>query len=399
MLTLPVVGGLCAISIEYSYLNAVQRELQGAADSAAHAASLELNWTDEGMVAAVDAAVVVAEGLRVNGSAYSLSPEDVHLGYYIDEDNLFVESDRASEVDAVLVTPTEESVGLGFGLAFLGHDYPVGVCAAVLAGPGNANTGDVGGPGLANGHFDVDTTVARYKCPGSSTCSGTTKHIHQYDDIYDVTVADEFDLQGGQLSIDGCVSSKGSATSCSTSGAVPVIADTQTFKLIIVNADLSPGAWLTINGVDVDVTDYDDTPFASLPTYTLGAVAGATTLTELVINFEVDSIASCKLIPTVTGDVKANTPGINGEWRSGALTIQAVLTSATSTAGKSAGDQDVVVNQDNGLLWESTYFWHWGGAAYTVKNAVLWQEDYDALLCHIPHFIDSTDPTGGGVCG
>ena len=405
-LTLPVVGGVGALAIETLYLHTVEVELQGMADSAAHAASLELDRSEEGMDNALAAAVAMAAATKVRGDYYQLAQEDVQFGIYDGETNTFTQSDNWEKVNGVRVVPLERDVTLGFGQAFFGKKGTVGVCSAVLAGPGNASTGEYGGPGLANGHFDQDTTAAQSKCKAGTTCSGTDKHTHQYDDSYDTTYFDSFVVgTSGHIAVNGCMDSSNKIKTCGTSGAVRIIPDTQQFKIVVVNAELSPGAWLTINGVDIDVTDYDDTAFASLPTYALGSVAGTTKLSSLVVNFDVNAIASCELIPSVTSDVKANKAGIEGEWRAGALTIQLVKTSATFTAGKSAGDHDVVINQTNGLLWETTTFWHWDGPSYTVANTSSWEAEFEALQCKIPHFIDSevgTNPASGrseAVCG
>jgi Flp pilus assembly protein TadG len=398
-LALPVIGGFGALGIEFVYLNAVERELQGVADAAAHAALLQLDNTAAGMTAGVADAQDLVAGMHVNGQGYALDAADVEFGYFDASTGAFTVSADPVEVNAVRVAPTEEDVGLGFGLAFLGQAFPVSTCAVVVQGDGNATTEDPGGPGLANGHFDMDTVAAREDCEASAVCASTTVHTHEYDDNYGVTSADLFDDLAGQLPINGCTKTKsGSAGPCTSSGYTPVITDSQTFKLVVANADLSPGAWLTVNGVDIDVTDYDDQTFASLPTYVLGTIPATNKLTELRMNFDVDAIANCELLPTSTGKVRSNTPGIDNEWRSGSLTVQAVTTTATLSTGRSAGDQDVAISENDGLLWEAIFFWHWDGSAYTVATATAWQEEYDALDCDLPTYVDATPTPGEGPC-
>ena len=80
------------------------------------------------------------------------------------------------------------------------------------------------------------------------------------------------------------------------------------------------------------------------------------------------AIASGDLINTATSCVRANAPGANGEWRNGALTLQAVAVDSTgtdafstSTALSAGGVQGVATS---GLLWETTVFYHWSNVCY-----------------------------------
>jgi hypothetical protein len=401
---LPIIGMFSAFGIEVVYLGVVKQQLQGVSDAASHSASLAMDGTDAGLFLARQAAKNISHGMTVDFHDYELHDSQIEfLSYDTDTDTYSVVNDGAS-ANSVRVLLTETEVGLGFGRAFFNKVYPVSACAAVMQGPGNATTGDVGGPGLENGHFDYDTTDARRSCPGSTTCDGTAKHTHEFDDDHNVTWANTFDGLGGHLTIDGCTEDAGAKKkkkgkkggggggggkigTCgdSYSRTVP---DGVPFKIVVVNADLSPGGWLTINGVETDVMDYDDVPLGNLPTYVLGGVS-PNVLNSLEVNFDVNAIANCELIPTNTGDVRSNTPGIFGEWRSGALTVQLVADNAIGTPGFSTGDHDAVINEDDGLLWEGTFFWHWDGPSYTAKDADNWREQYNDLDCHTVTFIDN----------
>jgi len=394
---LPALGMFSALGIEIAYLGVVQQQLQGVSDAAAHGASLVMDGSLEGLDLARAEAKLVTDGSVVNFVEFELQDEDVIFGFYDTETLTFVESDDPDLINSVKVPLTEEDVGLGFGMAFFNKVFPVSSCAAVMQGPGNANTGDLGGNGLKNGHFDYDTSIAAAQCPGSDTCEGTFNHSHEFDDNNDVTYTDVFSDLEGHFPIDGCVDLTGKKPKAGACGGdfTRNIPDGTPFKIIVANADLSPGAWITINGEEFDVDFYDDLAFGSLPTYVLGGV-GANSLTSLTVNFDVNAIANCELIPTQTGDVRKNTPGINGEWRSGALTVQYVDVNATTTSFLSSGDHDVVINEDNGLFYEATYFWHWDGPAYTASDATAWQELYDDLDCHSARFIDHVP--GGTTC-
>ena len=210
--------------------------------------------------------------------------------------------------------------------------------------------------GLLGGHFDLDTSSFISSIGGGSTDG----HIHEYDDKYDVVGADFFDLLDSKLhNINEDISDPN-----------------QKFKLIVSNADLSPGGRLVINGAYdsetpatfIPVKAYDDTAPGALPVYSLGGVSGTIKLEQLGLYFATDTISQGGLVPTNTGDVRSNTPGRHGEWRNGALTIQAVAVDSggsddfdTDTDLSAGGAQGVATS---GLLWEATIFWHWDGESY-----------------------------------
>ena len=140
-----------------------------------------------------------------------------------------------------------------------------------------------------------------------------------------------------------------------------LISTEQRFIIIVANADLSPGATIEINGVSTSVVVFRDQVNAALSSgtysaYTLGqpTISGDQQLTSFKISFALSAIEDGGLIPTATGCVKHNNPGANGEYRNGALTIQALnadsfnIDSSTGAASLAGG----------GLLWESTIFWH-----------------------------------------
>ncbi|MFT5412309.1 MAG: prepilin-type N-terminal cleavage/methylation domain-containing protein [Verrucomicrobiales bacterium] len=210
-------------------------------------------------------------------------------------------------------------------------------------------------PGLIGGHIDVDTSTFI-----ATINSGKTGgHVHEYDDTYGVTEIDFFNLLSSSLeNIDDAISTG------------------RKFKLIVANADLSPGAKIVINSnydsrnplTYIPVKSYDDTPLADLPVYSFKGIAGTVPLTRLSLSFDNDAIKIGGVIPTNTGDVRNNTLGLNGEWRNGALTIQAIEVNGsgrdkfvTDQSLSAGGVQGVATS---GLLWESTVFWHWKGDSY-----------------------------------
>ena len=136
-------------------------------------------------------------------------------------------------------------------------DPPVGIsnleafeCDSNPTSPGPGR-----GPGLASGHFDLDTSS--FISPVNSGSTG--KHVHQYDDKFDVPGADFFNLLQDGLSNINDEISPGTK-----------------FKVIIANADLSTGGRLVINNTYdpdrpdswVSVQEYANIPLADLPVFT-----------------------------------------------------------------------------------------------------------------------------------
>jgi len=175
--------------------------------------------------------------------------------------------------------------------------------------------------GLIGGHFDVDTSTTG----GNSTDA----HVHEYDDKHNVLGIDVFNYLNVELQ-----------------EINEVVNGSALFKLITVNANLSPGATVRING---GTNTLGDGP------YTLGNTPGATQVTGLKIDFNKNAIPNGGLVPTQTSLVRSNTPGANGEYRNGAFAVQAVALNADGSPAYTLGSNGAATS---GLLWETTLFWH-----------------------------------------
>ncbi len=209
--------------------------------------------------------------------------------------------------------------GVGFSGGSAGSDSQNGTPASPPAGNGDA-FGEVF-QGLKGGHFDLDTSSQLYPAGAGDT----DHHVHEYDDKYNVTYADFFNLLDAKFK--------------NITEAVPANAR---FTLVIKNAELSQGGILSLNGQKQSVLNFQNA--ASQQIYTLSGVSD-TKLSDLKIGFSPDAILNGGLIGTETGCVVKNDPGKLGEYRNGALTIQAL-------------------EVGGGLLWESTIFWHWDNGCY-----------------------------------
>ena len=253
--------------------------------------------------------------------------------------------------------------------------------------------------GLAGGHFDLDTSSSIY----AFNDGVTDGHVHEWDDKNNLTVVNYLDLAGG-----------GGNPLYEIDHPAIGIAQNAVFIITVANSDLSPGGRLEINSTSITVTDYEKEfdkwvrksdmvdpvtglalgldKQASFPRYMLGAPTdaqkadGIHQLTSLKMSFDTFALVNGQLLGTNTGCVKSNQPGFNGEYRNGALMVQALDASdlgdgfvhdtinAQFTTG-SAAIHDTRGYAKKGLFWESTLFWHWDpGQCYGDDT---WQQEYD----------------------
>jgi Flp pilus assembly protein TadG len=284
------------------------------------------------------------------------------------------ESDPSPAVSGLLIYAKEGDVDFSgnSGLELVGSVLaPEGEIKIV--GTSEVETGSCpgtpGGPGLAGGHFDIDTSSYISDCCGHGSTDG---HVHEYDDKYDVVGADFFNLLDRKLHEIN----------------VDITDGSQKFKIIVANTNLSPGGRLVINdtysagdpSTYTSVVDYGNIPVSDLTIYSLDGVAGSTKLNEFGMYFDINAIVDGGLHPTNTGDVRKNVPGKYGEWRNGALVVQAV---AVNPNGSDAFTLDTSVSNGghgvatSGLLWEGLFFWHWDGPSYHEEGWDTYQPDYD----------------------
>jgi hypothetical protein len=212
---------------------------------------------------------------------------------------------------------------------------------------------------LFGGHLDLDTSTSIARIGDGRT------DAHSHDILRGGgTSIDFFSIpESSQVEIDEAITTAG-----------------QAFKLIVVNGALSPGMNLIIdyeiNGVlrtlDLPVDRYGRLPLADLPVFALGGGGTTARLRGLRFSMDQDIIHQAGVIPSNTGEVVKNVPGKSGEWRNGALAIQAVAMNANGTAAHgldpslSNGSHGAATS---GLLWEASVFWHWSGESFdSAKN-------------------------------
>jgi hypothetical protein len=299
-------------------------------------------------------------------------------------------------------------IGQGIDTLFLNYLNPA------IIPPGC--TGDCEG-GIGGGHIDVDYDT--------ELGGDTDGHEHEYDDTYDRTYVDYFD-------IDSLAAGKLKSVDHADVG----IGANDQFVILIANADLSPGSELTIGTQKINVVEYQrmihkalaawdgvdtatlkDASFGSL-VFKLPAIKppGGT----LRSTFDSLAIVNGGLHPTLTGCVNKDNGflTVNGRWRNGSLVIQLVSVDAFDTLGTASaldrvivqsptdmyksvivGGEEIVLAEDlsdpadgdtddlyevyGGLLaatdadflYESTLFWHFGDVTKLVLGK-------DATACY-----------------
>lgn len=188
--------------------------------------------------------------------------------------------------------------------------------------------------GVPGGHFDLDTATQTYEFNKGTT----VQHVHEYDDKFNVTGVDFFKLLDSKF-VD----------------PTEAVTPDQTFKIIVANAQLSPGARIAINGQSFPVAEWQKrSQSGDLPIFSLSGVAGTQKLSSLTLTFDPQKSISTQLIPTVTELVRSNAPGPGQTYRAGALTIQMI----DATIGQIDPTLGVAKIGVPGMLWESTLFWH-----------------------------------------
>jgi hypothetical protein len=181
------------------------------------------------------------------------------------------------------------------------------------------------------------------------------------------------------------------------------------FFVTVTNAVLNPAGVIEINGASFGVVPYyelqtrwvngtmsaeENFPKLKLnPPTDEELAAGVVQLTSLKITFDAFAILKGELLGTNTGCVRGNDVGALGEYRNGALVVQAinaknfsgfVYDAPTNTyiAAKTVLDGThlfavEVPSRTTPMFWESSVFWHWDGDCYGEDG---WEEEWEACF-------------------
>ncbi len=150
--------------------------------------------------------------------------------------------------------PVVGVLGAGSSVALINHLSAIS--------PTGSTPPEVDGPGLSGGHFDLDTAhlISPWYdgtpicdkdglpigCLPRAVAQTTDGHVHEWDDIHDLTTIDYFALPDGKgnplYEIDG----------------IPpfAVGPSKVFLLTVANENLSPGGVLEINGASISVGAY-----------------------------------------------------------------------------------------------------------------------------------------------
>jgi hypothetical protein len=220
--------------------------------------------------------------------------------------------------------------------------------------------------GVAGGHFDFDIYYSVCDPLSSSyKKSCTDKHVHEYDDIYDVVGVNMLNASDPGFNL---------------IKAVPLA--TTSFKILLANQKFSPAAQLTIGAVTKAVWAWPLSTDGFIADTSGGAAKIFTqaTIVKFIVSLPLNAFSNQEwipgsgdvragLIPTVTGCVHANDGAQgtgSGPWMNGALTLQIVKASTPAGAVELNQSADVkmgyrlkkdTTSQANQLA-QYTMFWH-----------------------------------------
>jgi len=257
-------------------------------------------------------------------------------------------------------------------------------------------------------YFDI--TCNTYNSDGVFGQYAKVKHVHEYDDKYNVTGVNMLNASDASFNLVNAI-----------------LDETTEFKVLVMNQYLNPAVKLSVGGAEYEnVKTYGNMASETsasalldgLPTYT------RSTIETLIFNLPLDAFQSkdwwgdgtirAGLIPTQTGCVngvddagESKGPGKNGERFNGALTIQLIRPDTppghTELNGPdvSYGRRVKLAQFTNYVLVEYTAFWHHpNGECYHDDS---WVTDPPQKFDFRDKFNDkaegSADPTDGVFTG
>jgi len=122
-LLLLVFVGMAALVVDLGYLTTTRAQLQAAADAGAHAGAMQLDGTEEGLAAAVEAAVAIAAINAADGEAVDLRPtDDIALGVWDEDAATFTAGGTALAIDAVQVDARRADLPAWFARLAFGRE-------------------------------------------------------------------------------------------------------------------------------------------------------------------------------------------------------------------------------------------------------------------------------------
>ncbi|MES2975803.1 MAG: PilC/PilY family type IV pilus protein [Pseudomonadota bacterium] len=261
-----------------------------------------------------------------------------------------------------------------------------------------------GDRGVSGGHFDFDIFYSVCDPLGKDyKGSCTNKHVHEYDDLYDVVGVNMLSASEAAFNLNNAIPSTATG-----------------FKLLVANQKLSPAAALTVGTLTKPVWNLPVSPegFLSATPGGPAIVLTRANIGKLIISLPVNAFSiqewragskdvRAGLVPTQTGCVHDNKGAQGtgtGPWMNGALTLQIVSsdTSASAVQLNMPGDPAMGhrlksdKTSQGKQLAQYTMFWHhpnkvcYGDAGWTASPP----PDPTQGDKSKPRAAGSSDPTG-----
>lgn len=124
--SMTVLTGMVALAFDIGYARLMRARVEMALEAASHAAAKELDFTDDGVDRARDAAISMAGRFTVMGETLSIASDDIDFGTWDDTTGAFSSDTDAANINAVHIN-TSVNVPLMFGaISFADSDLADG---------------------------------------------------------------------------------------------------------------------------------------------------------------------------------------------------------------------------------------------------------------------------------
>ena len=302
--SLTVLTGMVALAFDIGYARLMRTRVEMAMDAATHAAAKELDFTEDGLDRARDAAISMAARFTIMGETLEISNDDVDFGTWDDTTHSFASETDPANINAVHIN-SAVNVPLMFGaIEFADSDladgFNIGVTTVATSGaPGGAssvtcalpvavplcavdNNGDgVVDSGLQGSKFDTGGCAGTYETGYKQAFLATTGSAFSYTRARNA-ISDCEDF--GLVQVDDAIGSEVSIKLDNSS--FNLVVDRITTEIASTSTSLdsrwSGGTPTRTTASAVNATDYGNTIEAPVMVVDVGSSyctgAGATTI-------------------------------------------------------------------------------------------------------------------------
>ena len=211
--SLTVLTGMVALAFDIGYARLMRARVEMAMEASSHAAAKELDFTEDGLDRARDAAISMASRTTVMGATLAVGNDDVDFGVWDDATHSFASDTDPANINAVHIN-TSVNVPLMFGaISFadssMADGFNIGVNTVATSGaPGGASSVTCGLPVAVplcavdnNGDGVVDSGLQGSKFD-TGGCAGTFES--GYKQAFLATTGSAFSYTRARNSLTDC---------------------------------------------------------------------------------------------------------------------------------------------------------------------------------------------------